>query len=262
MGSSVDPINTVSGGTGNVGGISSDLRLSGAGQGTYSPISAKEESGAKQADGFVYSPEGYLGIDQQALRQKFLSQYQPQQTGNEVSDQAKQDLDFCTYVNKAYGDKADEVFALLKSLPPEEQEKSRAFLAEVDEKATAEAKKMGMSADQAKEYKNLMMFKAISEKYNGSALGDRSREAYVLGSYDRDLYNMTTAKYGLPNPGEKNPYNEQGQSYYNSAGSVDDPRIQEAIQRQQIMQFLTLMCLFNSCGMGCAPFMLSPWMMQ
>jgi hypothetical protein len=245
----------------NQRGLTADNLVYVAGEGR-NVVAADREVGVDGAHTgpFVETSTGELGIYHRSMMNQFKSQYTPANTGDARTDQGKEDFAFCGYATKKYEETSDEVFKLLKSEPKEQQEGTRAFLKEIDEKASAEAQRLGLSAGDTKEYKNQQMFKALGERCKGTELGDRSREAYALGNYSLDALKFTSAKYGMPLPGEQNPYNAQGQQYNDYSNSVQDPAIQQQIQRLQILQFLTLMSLFNNCGMGMYPAMMNSWM--
>jgi hypothetical protein len=209
---------------------------------------------------FVQTSSGELGIYHATMQKQFKSQYTPRDTGNAEADKAKQDFDFCNYVTDKYTEKSDEVLSMLKSMPKEKQEENRAFLKDIEERARAEAQRLGLSESDTKEYVNQQTFKALGEKFKGTDLGDRSREAYALGNYSLDALKFTSAKYGMPLPGQENPYNTKGQQNRDYSSSIQDPVIQEQIQRMQIIQFMTLLSLFSNCGMGFSPMMMGPWM--
>ncbi len=104
-----------------------------------------------------------------------------------------------------------------------------------------------------------MSFRALADNNKGTALGARSKEAYALGNYERDAFNFTNQKYGMPTPGSANPYNQQGQSSYTNALNTNDQQIMQQMQMMRIMQFLQLMSLMQGGGMGFMPMMLSGW---
>jgi len=245
----------------NQRGLTADNLVYVAGEGR-NVVAADREVGVDGAHTgpFVETSTGELGIYHRAMMNQFRSRHTPSNTGNAQADQSKDDFAFCNFATKKYEEATDEVFRLLKSQPPEQQEQTRAFLKEVDEKATAEAQRLGLSPGDTKEYKNQQMFKAVGDRFKGTALGDRSREAYALGNYSLDALKFTSAKYGMPLPGEQNPYNAQGQQYNDYSNSIQDPAILEQIQRLQILQFLTMISLFNNCGMGMYPAMMNSWM--
>jgi hypothetical protein len=209
---------------------------------------------------FVQTSSGELGIYHATMLQQFKSQYKPRDTGNAQTDKARQEFDFCNYVTDRYLDKSDQVLTMLKSQPKDQQDGIRAFLNDIEERAKAEAERLGLSAEDTKDYVNQQTFKALGEKYKGTELGDRSREAYALNNYSKDALKFTSAKYGLPEPGQQNPYNTQGQQNRDYGSSIQDQAILQQIQRMQVLQFLTLMSLFNNCGMGFNPMMMAPWM--
>jgi hypothetical protein len=209
---------------------------------------------------FVQTSSGELGIYHRAMMDQFMAQYNPQRTGDTARDQGKQDFAFCNYLTSRYEQSSDEVFRELKNQPPEQKEQTRAFMQQVDEQARAEAQRLGLSTEDTKEYVNQQSFKALGDKFKGTELGDRARETYALGNYSLDALKFTSRKYGMPIPGEQNPYNAQGQQQNDYNSSVQDPAIQQQIQRMQILQFLTLMSMFNASRMSFCPAMMHPWM--
>lgn len=236
------------------------------------------------ADVFVKTPDNQTGIYHPNMMKQFKAQYQPTQTGivkdesgkvlgyvdsttgkfsttqpeaNKYIDSAKQDYAFCDYVNKQFEQKSDEVFGLLKNQTPEQ----RAEFSRVYDQISADLDKKGLTPEQKKEELNLLSFKAIADLNKGTELGNKAMETYALGEYSKDTFSATNKAYAMPAPGEKNPYNQQGQDFYNAAGQVTDPAIKKKIEEQQMLQFFTLMSLLCGGGTGNFAAMFAPWMM-
>lgn len=211
-------------------------------------------------DVFVKSPNDQLGIYHPNMMKQWQAQYKKESTGNAVVDQANKDINFACYVTDQYAKKADEVFNLLgnmKNTDPEKDKQIKTKLAQIEDEIN---NNKNLSEQEKKEQKSILSFKAVADMTKGTELGNKASEAYALSNYNRDIGNYVGAQYGLSTPGQKNPYNQQGQTYYNSANQVQDPAIQKQIQQQQIMQFLTLLSLMSACRMGNFGMMFAPWM--
>jgi len=222
-------------------------------------LGADRELGvAGQKGPLVQTESGDVGVQHGAVVQQFADQYKPSAgTGNEVADAAKKDFDFCNYANSLYEQKSEEAFGMLGSLTPEQ----RAKLKPMDDEIKAEVAKLKLPEAQAKEQIQLLRFKRMAEEFKGTDMGQKSREAYALGSYSRDTLNLTAARYGMPVPGQSNPYNPTGQVLNNYARAVENPEMGKEMDKQKLLQTLCVIGMFSNVAMGFAPMLSGLWLM-
>ncbi|MDQ7823894.1 MAG: hypothetical protein RDV48_13930 [Candidatus Eremiobacteraeota bacterium] len=225
-------------------------------------IAATTELGVdeKSSDVFVSTSDGETGIYHPNLVKEFASQYTPRpRSGDDVIDEARADIDYNSFLTKKFSQKSDEVFSSIRSQNPEMQEQIRGIMRDVDVRARSEAEKMKLSPEREKEYVNLQTFKALGDSQKGTELGIHAREAYALGSYSRDSFDHTVAKYGLPHPGDQQVYNAADRKTDEKAVQTEDPRMKQYIEQRQAFQFLSMMSMFGSGGMSFFPFMMMPF---
>lgn len=232
-----------------------------AGSDGKNTVASDEALGVKPNDNdvFVKTQDAQTGIYHPNMLKQWKAQYSPQEsTSNSAVDEARQNLDFSKYVTNQFESKADEVFGLLKNQTPEQ----RAEFKKVHDQISADLDKKGLTPEEKKEQLNLLSFKALADLNKGTDIGNKSMEAYALGNYSKGVFDATRSMYGMPLPGENNPYNQNGQTYYDYANQVQDPAIQEKIKQQQTLQFLNLVTLLMGGGMGNFAMLFGPWMMR
>jgi hypothetical protein len=211
------------------------------------------------SDIYVRTSLGEVGIYHPAMLRQFNSQRAQRPVGSRINNDMRDDLDFCAFVDQRLAQASEEVFRLLGKVPPEHKQESEALLRDISQRARHDARSSDLSAEATTDYVNQQIFRAMSDKYQGTALGNRAAEACTLGSYSRDALNHSAAKCGLPLPGQSNPCNDSGREYYHHTPQIMESYIRAQFQRQQIVQFLNMMSLFSNCGMGMFPFMASSW---
>jgi len=221
-------------------------------------IGADEEMGVKSQKGpLVQTESGDVGVQHGVMQQQFVDQYKPRQgTGNALVDGAGKDFDFCKYATNLYEQKADETFGMLETLTPEQKAK----LKPMDDEIKKEVGKLNLPPDQAKEQIQLLRFKRMAEEFKGTEFGQKSKEAYALGSYSRDTFNLTSARYGMPVPGQSNPYNPTGQVLNNYSNAVEDPQMKKEMDKKKLLQTLCMIGMFSNMSMGMLPMLGALWL--
>jgi hypothetical protein len=221
-------------------------------------IGADREMGVQGQKGpLVQTEAGDVGVQQGVMQQQFADQYKPQaSTGNQVADAAKKEFDYCNYAQGLYESKSDETFGLLGTLTPEQ----RARLKPMDEEIKKEVGKLNLPEAQAKEQIQLLRFRKMADEFKGTEVGQKSKEAYALGSYSRDTFNLTSARYGMPIPGQSNPYNPTGQVLNNYSQAVENPQMKKEMDRKKLLQTLCMIGMFSHMSMGFMPMLGGLWM--
>jgi hypothetical protein len=212
------------------------------------------------SDIYVRTSLGEVGIYHPEMLRKFSSGQTPRRSNLSIVDHMRKEIDFCSHAQERYAQSCDEVFRLLGKFPAPEQQESKTFIQAIDEISRREAQRLGLSPEATEDYVNQETFRALEEKYQGSPLGSRAGEAYALGNYTSDAMNRTAARKAVPLPGQGNPYNTSGRSYYDHREKIHDSAIRIGLQRQEVLQLLNMVSLFNNCSMGLVPFAVASWM--
>ncbi len=131
----------------------------------------------------------------------------------------------------------------------------------MDDEIKSEVAKLKLPEGQAKEQIQLLRFKRMAEEFKGTDMGQKSQEAYALGSYSRDTLNLTSARYGMPLPGQSNPYNPTGQVLNGYTNAVENPEMGNEMDKQKLMKTLCMIGMFSNLTMGLAPMLSGLWMM-
>jgi len=229
-------------------------------------LAAKEDtkldSSAKHADDyFVETKGGDTAIDHKKLYGRFLSQYQQKPSkGDRQVDAAQKDVDFNQFQQGLIEEKSDRLLDEIGTLPPEQRSLIREQNREIESLSkylAAQGKPLSSSEMMKMRYKGIA---ELAEKGKvDQGLGTHAKELYVLSSYSDSSWEYTFAKYGVPFPGQANPYNEQGRQIGSYLPSVSSDSMRQAILQQQRMQAMVMMSLFGSFSMGFFPFAFMGW---